>query len=57
MAAPEHAPAPEDGADDQPDDRGRDESEREDDYERAQPDSPPTVRSEPEPEDDPANAG
>jgi hypothetical protein len=26
-------------------------------YERAQPDSQPTVSSEPEPDDDPANAG
>jgi hypothetical protein len=57
MAAPEHEPAPADGAGEQHDDRDGDGREREDAYERAQPDSQPTVSSEPEPDDDPAAAG
>lgn len=64
MAAAEHEPAPPDGADERGDrDRDRRESdgadgrERDGAYERAQPKSQPTVSSEPEPDDDPANAG
>jgi hypothetical protein len=57
MTSREHEPAPDDRAAQESDDRGRDESEGDDAYERAQPDSKPTVSSEPEPDDDPANAG
>ena len=54
MTAPEHEPSPPAHGDDDPD---RDEPDHGDAYERAQPDSQPTVGSEPEPDDDPANAG
>jgi hypothetical protein len=56
MATSGHEPAPPDGAD-EPCDRDRDELGREDAYERSQPDSQPTVSSDPEADDEPANAG
>jgi hypothetical protein len=57
MTAPEHDPAPPARDDGDADDPDRDEPDQGDAYERAQPDSQPTVGSEPEPDDDPANAG
>ena len=65
MAASEHErkPSARDQAHDAPDrDQAhdapdRDDAGQDDAYERAQPDSQPTVSSEPEPDDDPANAG
>ncbi|MFZ0384486.1 MAG: hypothetical protein WAL22_02375 [Solirubrobacteraceae bacterium] len=44
-------------ADREPDDGDTDAGEAAGAYERAQPDSQPTVSSEPEPDEDPANAG
>jgi hypothetical protein len=57
MPTPEHHPPPASDSADRSNGRGHDEPGRDDAYERAQPDSQPTVSSEPEPEDDPANAG
>jgi len=56
MAAAEHErkPSARDQSRDAPD---RDDAGQHDAYERAQPGSQPAVSSEPEPDDDPANAG
>ena len=54
MTAPEHERP---RADEEPDAPGRGRPEGDDAYERAQPQSQPRVSSEPEPDDDPANAG
>ena len=56
MTPPEHERAPS-ARDEDADDPDRDEPEPGNAYERSQPDSQPTVSSEPEPDDDPANAG
>ena len=59
MSASEHEPPPPPPAadDDEGEERVHDEPEGDDAYERAQPGSQPTVSSEPEPDDDPTNAG
>jgi hypothetical protein len=61
MGLPEHRSSlprtelpPDDHGDD---DHDHDAHDGDDAYERAQPDSQPPVSSEPEPDDDPANAG
>jgi hypothetical protein len=56
MGTPEHR-SPSRETEQRQDDRDDDELERDGAYERAQPDSQPTVSSEPEPDDDPTNAG
>ena len=57
MTLAEHEPAGPKRDDDESDDHDREQPEPGSAYERAQPDSQPTVSSEPEPDDDPANAG